>query len=305
MSEPPAYPGAVAPARERTLESCGLGLKVCEWGDPAAPPLVLTHGFFDHCRAFDLLAPLLAEHFRVVAWDARGHGDSGWAGNYSWPADLLDQARILEDVGPAHLVGHSRGGGIASETAGLWPEAVRTLVLLDGFGPPPSNVVVAQNPRRPRPESPPELLEMLLDWRRKVSAMSGFRPRDSVDELARGRLTQNPRLSLEWMRYFAHHGARRVEGGFIWKVDPLAARGFGPFVPEWVDVSMARLEVPVLAVEPGAEDVWALPEPWRTERLSHVPDLERVVIPGAGHFMAIEQPRAVADAILGFVEARS
>ena len=73
------YPGAVAPDRSRFVRSFGLRIHLCEWGDPDAEPVVLTHGFADHARAFDLLAPLLAEKYRVVAVDARGHGDSDWA----------------------------------------------------------------------------------------------------------------------------------------------------------------------------------------------------------------------------------
>ena len=70
------YPGAVAPERHRTLSSLGLGLHVAEWGDPEAEPVLLLHGFYDHVHAFDLLAPLLATRFRVVSYDARGHGQS-------------------------------------------------------------------------------------------------------------------------------------------------------------------------------------------------------------------------------------
>ena len=43
--------------------------------------VLLCHGMFDHGRGFDLLAPLLADRFRVVAMDARGHGESSWALN--------------------------------------------------------------------------------------------------------------------------------------------------------------------------------------------------------------------------------
>ncbi len=296
----PSYPGAVAPERQRAIESCGLRLQLYEWGDSKAPPLVLTHGFYDHARAFDRLAPLLAEQYRVIAWDARGHGDSDWADAYTWPVDVIDQVNVLRDIGPAHLVGHSRGGGLASDAAGLCPEAVRRLVLIDGFGPPPRGVVVEGS--RPFPNrAPGEALAGIFDWRRTASRMSGFRPRSNLEELAASRQAQNPRLSIEWMRYFAFHGARQVEGGWAWKVDPLAGAGFGPFSPDWVDHTLQRLEMPVLAVEPGEHDVWALPEPHRTERLANVRRLERVVIADAGHFIAIEQPEATARAILSFL----
>ena len=296
----PTFPGAAPPERERFISSCGLRLRVCEWGDPGAPPLVLTHGFYDHARAFDRLAPLLSERYRVVAWDARGHGDSDWADAYTWPMDVLDQVNVLRDVGAAHLVGHSRGGGLASDAAGLYPEGVRRLALLDGFGPPPRGAKI-EGVREFLDVPPGEALAGIFDWRRTASGLSGFRSRRSLEELAASRQRQNPRLSIEWLRYFTFHGAREVEGRWAWKVDPLAGNGFGPFAPDWVDHTLRRLEMPVLALEPGEMDVWPLPEPYRTERLANVPNLERAVIANAGHFMAIEQPEAVAEAILSFM----
>lgn len=298
---PPEYPGAVAPDRERTLVSLGLKLRLFEWGSADAPPLVLTHGFFDHSRAFDCLAPLLADHFRVVSWDARGHGDSEHAHAYTWPVDVMDQIHVLRDVGPCPVVAHSRGGGLATDAACLVPELVTHLVLLDGFGPPPEGVA-SEGYQRERPPLH-EGFGQYLDWRRATGRMTTFRPRPTLEDLAVSRQRQNPRLSIEWMRYFAYHGATQDENGWRWKVDPLAARGFGAFDPSWVDHSLATLEMPVLALEPGEHDVWALPEPHRTTRLSRVPDLQRQVIADAGHFMAIEQPRAVADATLRFVGA--
>src|SRR4029453_9289081 len=108
-----SYPGAVPPERERFGSSPGLRLHVVEWGDPQAQPVLLTHGFYDHARSFDTFAPLLAARYRVLALDSRGHGDSEWPDAYSWLADTFDVVNVLRDLGrPAHLVGHSRGGGL-------------------------------------------------------------------------------------------------------------------------------------------------------------------------------------------------
>ena len=55
----PTYPGAVPPERTHGLDSFGVLLRLSEWGDPQAPPVVLCHGMFDHGRGFDLLAQFL------------------------------------------------------------------------------------------------------------------------------------------------------------------------------------------------------------------------------------------------------
>ena len=68
-------PGARVPDREYRIDAGGVGLALHEWGDPEAPAVLLCHGMFDHGRGFDMLAPLLAERFRVLALDARGHGE--------------------------------------------------------------------------------------------------------------------------------------------------------------------------------------------------------------------------------------
>src|SRR5512143_3923682 len=54
----PSFPGAVTPQRRATVESLGVRLNLLEWGDPEGPPLVLTHGMWDHARSFAVFAPL-------------------------------------------------------------------------------------------------------------------------------------------------------------------------------------------------------------------------------------------------------
>jgi pimeloyl-ACP methyl ester carboxylesterase len=297
----PGYPGAVAPERTRDVSSLGIRLRLHEWGDPAAAPVLLAHGMFDHGRGFDTLAPLLAERFHVVALDARGHGDSGWADAYSWVTDLADIGSVLRALGrPAHLVGHSKGGGQATDTACHLPELVRQVVNIDGFGPSPEGF------RPPGFEtdtrSIPERFAGFLD-RRRVEEERAWRPYASLDELVARRRRMNPRLSPEWLRHFLFHGSREVEGGFVWKVDPLAAGGFGPFKPEWIAPFWRRLRAPMLAVIGSERDTWGpLPEPLLAERLAHVPRLERATVQGAGHFVHMERPRETAELLLAWLE---
>ncbi len=295
--QPPTYPGAVEPERSRTVESLGLRLNVLEWGDPEATPVVLCHGMFDHGRSFATIAPRLAERFRVIAVDARGHGDSDWADTYNWPVDVADIVVILRSLGRrCHLVGHSKGGGQATDAAALLPDLVVQVVNIDGFGPPPFDEDPAETPQR---------YAQYLDGRRRRGPQHAWRPYPSLEELIQRRKAQNPRLTEEWLRYFLFHGATEHDDGWRWKCDPMMGDGFGPWRPDWVGPGYARLRMPMLAITGSEKDTWGpLPEQILAERLGHAPQVERVTVQGAGHFVHIERPVETADAILAFLDAR-
>lgn len=92
--------------------------------------LVLLHtGFADHTQ-FDNLISGLAQRYRVIAPDARGHGFSANASKpFRQADDLAALLRHLDLGGPAVLVGVSMGALIAVDTALEHPELVRALVV--------------------------------------------------------------------------------------------------------------------------------------------------------------------------------
>jgi pimeloyl-ACP methyl ester carboxylesterase len=249
MAEP-KHPDAVAPERSCTLDSNGAVLHLHEWGDPEAAPVVLAHGMFDHSRGFDLLAPHLAEHYRVIAVDARGHGDSNWCDGYTWEMDVLDLVNVLRWTGrPAHLIGHSKGGGQVMEAASIVDDHVRQVVNMDGFGPPDD--VAFGRPGGPDLSalSVAERCALFLDRRRIAVSRDNWRPYKTFDELVARRKQQNPLLADPWLSYFVFHGAREDADGWRWKSDPHhAAGGFGPFKPEWIAPGWRRLRAPLLAL---------------------------------------------------------
>lgn len=292
----PIFHGVVEPERSGFVESTGLRIHYLEWGDPSAQPVVLCHGMWDHARSFATLAPLLAERYRVVALDARGHGDSDWASAYTWPADIVDLIQVLRWLGrPAYLIGHSKGGGQATDAAGAVPHLVRKLVNIDGFGPPPFGSDAWPGPQNCR---------AYLDGRRAAAERQHRRPYASPEQLIERRLAQNPRLSREWLHYFVFHGASQDDDGWRWKSDPLLAANFGPWRPDWITLGYARLKVPVLAVTGSEQDTWGpLPETILAERLARIADLERVTIEGTGHFVHMERPNETARVIIEFLES--
>jgi pimeloyl-ACP methyl ester carboxylesterase len=301
--ERPEYPGAQAPARTYDFDSDGCQLRLHEWGDPSAPALVLCHGMWDHAHGFDLLAPLLAEHYRVIAIDSRGHGDSGWLDCYAWPHDVGDVMRVLRHFAPAHLLGHSRGGSMVMMAAAGAPEAVRKLINIDGFGPPPDFSEVANHRGRPQPGTPGALREV-MDLRRRAHARGGGKPYAALEDLVRRRKQQNPRLSEAWLRYFCAWGSRRTAEGYRWKCDPTLALGAGPFHPEWIGLDWKHVRAPLLALVGAEPDSWGtLERALVSERLRFVANVDRASIADAGHFPHMEQPAATARLVLEFLRA--
>ena len=111
----------------------GIRLHYLDWGG-LGPVLILIHGGLDNAHIFDDLAPAFADHFRVIAYDLRGHGLS----EAKEPFDAMTRAgdlRGLMDslrIAKAHLAGWSLAGNDITAMAGTHPERVDRIVYLEG-----------------------------------------------------------------------------------------------------------------------------------------------------------------------------
>lgn len=93
-------------------------------------PLVLVHGSWGDARNWAFVVPGLAESFRVLVYDRRGHSRSERPDAFgSVDEDGDDLAALLEgiDLTPAHVVANSYGGNIALRLATRRPEVFRSL----------------------------------------------------------------------------------------------------------------------------------------------------------------------------------
>lgn len=94
-------------------------------------PLVIVHGSWsDHHTWMEAVAGL-AKHFRVIAYDRRGHGHSEKPGSGTRRDDEDDLAGLLTelDIAPAHVVGNSFGGSTALGLATRRPEIFRSIAV--------------------------------------------------------------------------------------------------------------------------------------------------------------------------------
>jgi pimeloyl-ACP methyl ester carboxylesterase len=265
---------------------------VLEWGDPAASPVVLVHGFLDLAWGWEQVATRLAARFRVIAPDLRGHGDSDWAGAggyyyfFDYTADLDDLLGRID--GPVALVGHSMGGSVAGYYAGARPERVRRLALLEGQGPPEQTDALPQRTAR-----------WFEAWRaartRRPTVMA------SIDEAAARLRKHDPLLAEDRARELASRGTWHHGEGVSWKHDPLHTTA-GPY-PFRLDVAASfwqRVACPVLVVD-GAESRLRLADDELARRRGYFRDARHHVLPGAGHMMQRHQPEALAVLLLEFL----
>src|SRR5215212_4391311 len=104
-----------------------------EEGPADAPVVVLSNSLGATRGMWDPQVPALAERFRVVTYDTRGHGASpAPQGPYSLD-DLVDDVVALLDrlgVGRAHVAGLSLGGMIGMRLAAREPSRVSRLAVL-------------------------------------------------------------------------------------------------------------------------------------------------------------------------------
>jgi pimeloyl-ACP methyl ester carboxylesterase len=114
--------------------SKGVEIAFDDTGGPE-PAVVLVHPAFSNRSSFAGMVPGLAEKHRVITLDLRGHGDSGVPEE---PFGLLECANDViavcreAGIGRAVLVGLSMSSVISLIAAGLEPDLVAGVVMLDG-----------------------------------------------------------------------------------------------------------------------------------------------------------------------------
>ena len=202
----------------------GLTFDVTDRGDPAAPPVLLLHGFPEDRHSWEPVTDRLVDAgLRTLAPDQRGYSPRARPSE-PYPqaytlTELADDAVALLDaagIEQVHLVGHDWGGALAWTLAGGHPDRVATLTVLSTPHPAALRQAATSAPWQSRPLG----LHAVLP----AATASGTRPRPAPggaadllrDAPGRGRALRRPDA-----------GARRPPGGagLVPRHGPLAGRG--------------------------------------------------------------------------------
>ena len=286
----------VATSHSEFLQVRGLRYHVRRWGDPAAPRIFLLHGFLDCSATWVDVALALAPRFHVVAPDMRGFGETQWTNTDYWfpdyVADLDAIVRQFSPTEPLRLVGHSMGAQIASLYAGLRPERVHKLVILDGLFLP--DMPAERAPRRFR------------KWLEQVIAPPQQKYYASYEELAERVRKKHPQLSVGRSLFVARGwGRKEADGRISLCADPMH-RMDGPglyraaeSVAIWKEITAQTLFVD------AAKSLFAhiITKEEKAMRRACFRSLQEVTIEDAGHMLNFDAPVATAKAIAEFLSS--
>lgn len=273
------------------------------WGDETLPKLLLLHGFPEYGGSWDELAQLLCHRFHCIAPDQRGYGQS-WApaevSQYTTSALVGDMAALIGSD-PVIVLGHDWGAAVAYGLAMFKPELVQQLIIMNGVHPVPFQRAMAAGGAQTEASQ----------YIRYLRA-EGSEDRLAADNFARLLALFSANMDLGWLsedrlnayrREWARAG--RLRGMINWyRASPLRVADVGVPIVDLPEFPVDRLQVrcPHLLIW-GTDDTALLPI--ATQGLeAFAPDLTRVAIGGADHWLHHQQPAAVAQAILEWLETK-
>lgn len=264
----------------------GLPIAGDLWGGEEGPLVVLQHGGGQTRHAWKNTGETLGHAgYRAVAFDARGHGDSGWAEPGEYAADFMveDLCRVVEALGGGKpiLVGASMGGGTSLIAIGEGHLEAAALVLVDMA---PRIELEGTREIQAFLDQKPEGFETLEEVAEAIANYQPHRPRPrNLDGLAK-----NVRLAPDG-RYKWHWDPQ-------WRADRTKITDYRDRLHECA----RHLDLPVLLVRGGLSNV--LSEEGAQSFLAQCPHAEYVNVGSAAHMVAGDRNDIFADAVIEFLE---
>jgi long-chain acyl-CoA synthetase len=241
--------------------------------------ILFAHGVLLDRRMFDAQVQALADKYRCIAFDSRGHGASD-VPETGYDMDSLtdDAATLIRELGcgPVHFVGHSMGAFVGLRLAARHPDLVRSLVL-----------IAPSADRQPRLDVAKYRLLQVMARRVGIRPLAGSLTKTLFGATFRADPNRNAEHE-EWRRRLA---AMSLPGA-LRAVDGVLTRAA-------IRDELRRITAPTLVVM-GEEDV-AAPRYLAQRVASGIAGARWIDIPAAGHVSPVEQPATVSDAIRAFL----
>lgn len=279
------------PREEGFVTVDGVRMHYFAWGDPAAPPVLMTHGFLSHARCFAFVAPLLAGDYRVVAYDLSGMGDSELRANCDMQARGREMIGVAEALGlfghvrKPIVVAHSFGSAVALTALSLEPDAFAGAVICDLMVLRPSRLEAfwAGGHTSPGSGDPKRPHRRYSDYA-SARARYVLSPPQPVGE---------PFL----MDYMAYHSLRCDEGAWTWKFSPAVFKRDN-VRSEWLEMGQRLVAAPGRkTIIHGEQSLLFTPDSRDYMRELGGTGIPVIAIPEARHHLMLDQPLAFTAAL--------
>lgn len=254
------------------------------WGDPAAPRILAAHGWLDNAASFNHLLPLMKDYY-ILAIDLPGHGFSSHrpAGSYFHFIDYIPDLIMLLDVlewEQCTLMGHSLGAGIFSILAGVIPERVNTLALIDALA--------------PFSAPPEEMPGRILTATRQYQKIYQRQPPSyqSFEEAVEARFKVSDML-ISSVETLVRRGLKKEANGYRWRNDPkLLMRSMIMFTESQIEAYLSKITAPTCLIRPS--EGWPVDDALFKSRIAKVKSIDVHELPGH-HHLHLDAPQAVAE----------
>jgi pimeloyl-ACP methyl ester carboxylesterase len=257
------------------------------------PPMIILHGLYGSSDNWVSIGRAFAEKFEVFLIDQRNHGNSPHTKEHNYIALRNDLHDFMESQGirKAVIMGHSMGGKAAMYFAVAWPEMVDSLIVVDIS---PLSYKSLTNP-----------VSQNLDHMNIINAMLGVdfsevKTREDVNRMLAESLTS------EKLRQFLLKNVKRnkEDNGYEWKLNIQTLHDQLPKIMDGLETKPflngnGITGFPVLFIK--AEKSGYIKEEDYAAIKTIFPMAEMVTIPGADHWVHVEQPELLIKTISYFV----
>ncbi|XP_043278544.1 protein ABHD11-like isoform X2 [Venturia canescens] len=261
---------------------------------PTLAPVIIMHGLFGSKNNWNTLAKVIHQRTnrKVIAVDARNHGESPHSSLMSYPDMAEDVIKLLEslELGKAILIGHSMGGGTMMYTALNYPERIEKLIVVD-FSP----LIRTRNTKG--------LSEMgqIFDAMLSAEIKNGL-PLSESRKLVDRQLTKI--IHSETLRQFLLMNLVEYEPGKLkWRVNlPVLAEKFSNHIAKFPLKGSEQYTGPTLFIGGGRSDYIKKEDHPSIKKL--FPRAEIRYIDGAGHWVQSEKPAEFLDMTVHFINEK-
>lgn len=266
-------------------------------GDTNKTPILAVHGWLDNAATFDRLIPFLDNH-TVYAIDLPGHGfsDHRPAGVRYHNADFIEDVFAVQQAlfgeQPVIWLGHSLGAGLLMMLAGMFPERVQRLILIDGLGP------ISAAPE----DFPAQTRATLASTKPLSPQLKAFAERETAVKARQQGMT-GP-LSYAAAELLCSRGLRETSAGWQWTTDRrLRWSSLMRFSEAQVLACIRAIRAPVLLVsgEQGMAAMMTAQHAMLQARIEAFTELTQVTLLGGHHLHLDENPAGCSEAINRFL----